>query len=423
MQGNKAIAAGSVVTRPISLMCVVTSQVSTGLLKGQLKFLREAGFEVSVVSSPGLSLDAAAQDESVESHAVPMVREIGGFSNFVSLWRLWRLMQRQRPTITNVSTPKAGLLGGLASCLSGVPCRVYTLRGLRCETTKGIRRWALILSERVACRCAHSVICVSESLRQKAVALGIVDPRRTVVLASGSSNGVNPGRFAPTVDRLRAALELRQHLGIPKDAPVIGFVGRFVADKGITELFESYSQLRLRFAELRLLLVGDFEEGDPVPQQLRERIKSDPRVTVTGFLKDVAPYYHVMDVLALPTRREGFPTVVLEAHAAGKPVVTFRATGAVDAVVDGVDGIVAAVRDVRALTEALASVIGNASLAQTMGLNGYDRVLREFQPVRIWSALADTYVQSLEEKGISCDAIRLDARKPSFVEDLQEASS
>jgi glycosyltransferase involved in cell wall biosynthesis len=376
-----------------------------------------------IVSSPGEKLERSGREDSVRSLEVKMERGISLLQDLNSLWRLYRVMRQFRPDLTDVGTPKAGLLGGLAAWLNRVPCRIYLLHGLRCETATGLKRRVLHFTERLACYCAHRVICVSESLRQKAVSLGIVELDRTAVLGSGSCNGVDAELFAPTADRFQAALELRRHLGIPKEAPVIGFVGRFVADKGIAELFEAYSQLRQNFPELRLLLVGDFEEGDPVPQQLRERIKSDPHVTVTGFVQDVARYYHVMDVLALPTRREGFPTVILEAHAAGKPVVTFRATGAVDAVVDGVDGIVVAVGDVQALAEALASLIGNPSLAQTMGRNGYDRVLREFQPIRIWSAFADTYVRSLKEKGISCDAIRLDGPKPSLVEDLQEASN
>jgi len=402
---------------------VVTATISAELRRGQPAYLREAAFDVMIVSSPGEELERTAREEGVRSLGVRMEREISPLQDLNSLWRLYRVMRQFRPDLTDVGTPKAGLLGGLAAWLNRVPCRIYMLHGLRCETATGLKRRLLLFTERVACFCAHRVICVSESLRQKAVSLGIVELDRTAVLGSGSCNGVDAERFAPTVERLRAALELRWRLGIPEDAPVIGFVGRFVADKGIAELFEAYSQLRQISPELRLLLVGDFEEGDPVPRQLRERIKSDPHITITGFLRDVARYYHAMDVLALPTCREGFPTVVLEAHAAGKPVVTFRATGAVDAVVDGVDGIVVAVGDTRALAEAIARLISNPSLARTMGRNGYDRVLREFQPIRIWSAFAETYVGLLKEKGVCCDAIRLDGPKPSLVEDLQEASS
>ena len=400
MQGSKTVCSGPAVTHPISLMYVVTSQISTVLLKGQLNFLREAGFEVSVVSSPGLSLDSAAEDESVQTYAVPMVREVGGFSDLVSLCRLWRLMRRHKPTITNVSTPKAGLLGGIASCLSWVPCRIYTLRGLRCETTKGVRRWGLILSERIACRCAHLVICVSESLRQRAVALEIVDPRRTVVLASGSSNGVDPDRFAPTPERLRQTGDLRNDLGIPAEAPVIGFVGRFTRDKGVCELIEAYLHLRHQRPRLHLLLVGDFEDGDPVPSNVRKVIQCDSQIVHTGIVRDTAPYYHVMDILALPTYREGFPNAALEAHAAGKPVVAARATGVVDAVIDGVSGVLMPVGDSEALAKGLELLLKDKELAADMGSAGRERVRREFRQELIWEALTQEYARLLGGRGL-----------------------
>jgi glycosyltransferase involved in cell wall biosynthesis len=400
MQGNKTAGSESTVTRTVSLMYVVTSQLSTVLLKGQPKFLREAGFEVSVVSSPGLSFDVAAENEYVQTYAVPMTREIGIFSDLVSLYRLWRLIRRQKPTITNVSTPKAGLLGGLASWLSSVPCRIYTLRGLRCETTKGVRRRALILSERVACRCAHLVICVSESLRQRAVALEIVNPRRTVVLASGSSNGVDVDRFAPTPERLLQAADLRNNLGIPAEAPVIGFVGRFTRDKGLSELIEAYLHLRHQRPRLHLLLVGDFEEGDPVQSNIRNIILCDPQIVHTGTVRDTAPYYHVMDLLALPTYREGFPNAASEAHAAGKPVVASKATGVVDAVIDRVNGVLVPVGDSETLAKGLDLLLKDKELAAAMGSAGRERVRREFRQERIWEALAQVYIRLLEARGL-----------------------
>jgi glycosyltransferase involved in cell wall biosynthesis len=399
MSVTKETVSGSQVATQISLMYVVTSQMSTLLLKGQPKFLRKAGFKVSVVFSPGLSFDAV-EDEGVETYAVPMVREMGGFSNLVSLHRLWRLIQRHKPTITNVGTPKAGLLGGLAAYLSRVPCRFYSLWGLRCETTRGIKRWALILTERIACRCAHRVICASESLRQRAVALKIVDPRRTVVLASGSCNGVDLDRFAPTPERVRQAAELKKDLGIPAEAPVIGFVGRFTRDKGICELIEAYLLLRQKNARLYLLLVGDFEDGDPVPSNVRKLIQGDSQIVHTGMVRDTAPYYHTMDILALPTYREGFPTIVLEAHAAGKPVVAARATGVVDAVIDGVSGVLVPVGDSEALAKGLDLLLRDKGLAAALGSAGRDRVRREFKQERFWEALAQEYIRLLEARGI-----------------------
>jgi glycosyltransferase involved in cell wall biosynthesis len=390
----------SVFERP-RLVHMVTSHLSAGLMRGQLRYLRECGFDVTIVSSPGKGLDEVRELDAVKACAAPIEREISPWSDLVSLFRLWCLLRRLRPVITNVSTPKAGLLGGLAAWLNRVPCRVYTLRGLRCETGKGPKRGALILAERVACRCAHRVVCVSESLRQKAIALGLVDAARTVVLNSGSSNGTDPNRFAPTAERLEEAGELRKELNIPADAPVLGFVGRFTRDKGLCELIESFAQLQQQLPTLVLLLIGDFDEADPLPDRVRKTISTDPQIIWVGLVRDTAAYYHLMDVLAVPTYREGFPNVVLEAHAAGKPVVGTSVTGVVDAIVDGVTGILVSVGNAEKLTAACILLFEDEKLRERMGRAGRDRVLREFKRELIWSALEQEYMKLLANKGLA----------------------
>jgi glycosyltransferase involved in cell wall biosynthesis len=400
MQGIRVSESHFEFSHPVRLMQVGTSHLSVGLMRGQLRFLREAGFEVSVVSSPGPKLFAAAEEEGVQAYGIPMARQVSPLGDLLSLWRLWRLMKRLRPAITNVGTPKAGLLGGLAAYFGRVPCRVYTLRGLRCETSKGWKRSYLILAERIACLCAHCVICVSNSLCKEALALGIADQGKFVVLASGSSNGVDADRFAPSPERLRHAAALRQQLKIPQDSPVVGFVGRFTRDKGIGELIDAYLFLRHRHPGLYLLLVGDFEEGDPVPSQVRKVIQDDSQIIRTGGVQDPAPYYHVMDLLALPTYREGLPNTVLEAQAAAKPVVTTRATGAVDSIQDGITGFLVPVGDVEALTGALDQLIQHPEMARQIGRRGYERVQREFRQEVVWKALEQEFLSLLKEKGL-----------------------
>ena len=329
-----------------------------------------------------------------------MSREIDPLRDVISLWRIWKWILRHRATVMSVSTPKVGILGGLAAWLSRVLCRVYVLRGLRGETSQGARRWFLFFFERLACRMAHRVICVSESLRQKAISCGVVAPDRAVVLGGGSSNGVDVSRFAPTPERLRQASALRTSLGIPRDAAVAGFVGRFTRDEGIQDLLQAFSCLRECFPELRLLLVGEFEKGNAVPAYIRKQVFADPQMICTGFVSDPAPYYHVMDILALPSHREGFPNAVLEAHAAGKPVVGARATGIINAVRDGIDGILVPVGDARALAEAIADLLRHPRLAREMGRAGRERAEREFRPQRIWAALLEEYSRLLRERGL-----------------------
>jgi O-antigen/teichoic acid export membrane protein/glycosyltransferase involved in cell wall biosynthesis len=387
-------------TEPPLVLYVLTSSLSLGFLRGQLGFLHRLGFDVKVVSSPGERLYADAQEEGAQAIAIGIEREIAPFRDLVSLWQLWRVMRRLRPVITDVGTPKAGFLGGIAAWLTSVPCRIYTLHGLRCETTSGLKRQILLFTERVACLCAHRVLCVSESLRQKAVAMGIVNAGKARVLGSGSNNGIDAARFTPTAELLHAAAELRKRLGIPSDAPVVGFAGRLTQDKGIPELLGAYLQLRASFPKLRLLLLGDFEEGDPVPAEMRRRISEDPQIISPGFVQEIAPFYHLMDVIALPSHREGLACVLLEANAAGKPVVATRATGTVDAVVDGVTGILVPLGNAKALALALKRLLQDRELAETMGRAGRARVLREFRQDLVWAALTREYTLLLRQNGL-----------------------
>jgi glycosyltransferase involved in cell wall biosynthesis len=384
----------------VRVVNIVTSSLTVRFLEGQAEYLGKKGYEVLVVSSPGEELRKAERD-GVRTAAVSMAREISPWRDLVSFWRLLGAIARLRPTITNVATPKAGLLGGMAAWVCGVPCRYYTLLGLRCETTTGLKRKLLLLAERIACACAHRVVCLSESMRQRAIELGVVNASRTVVLASGSYAGVDPERFAPTAEALRRAAGIREALGIPREAPVVSFVGRLTKDKGTSELVEAYLALRVDIPELKLLLVGEMEEGDPLPPEIRRSIECEPGIFRTGFVQDPADYYHVMDVLAFPTHREGFGNVALEAHAAGKPVVAARATGVVDAVIDGVSGMLVPVGDAQALASALALVIGDRSYAAALGLAGRQRVLREFRQERVWDAIAQEYLQLLQAKGLT----------------------
>ena len=184
------------------------------------------------------------------------------------------------------------------------------------------------------------------------------------------------------------------------DTPVIGYVGRFTSDKGLPELMAAFRLVRKSFPDAVLLLVGSYEEGDPVPPETRAAIESDPNVIRVDFTPEIATYYLVMDMLVLPTHREGFPNVVLEAQAASRPVVTTNATGASDSICDGVTGVLVPVGDAVALADALMKLLSDPELAQRMGRAGRERVIREFRRETIWEALADLYCNLLQQRGL-----------------------
>jgi glycosyltransferase involved in cell wall biosynthesis len=379
------------------LVIAVNSSIALGFLQGQPEYFQSSGFDVTVIcpeKRPGEW--EVARPENVRVLQVPMEREIAPLKDLRAAWRLWDIFRALRPAVTNVGTPKAGLLGGFAAWLTCVPCRFYTLHGLRFETTTGLRRKLLILAERLACRFAHRVVCVSHSVRRKALAHGLVDREKAVVFGAGSCNGVDVSRFAPTPERIQRAAELRRAFGIPADAPVAVFVGRLTCDKGICELLQAFLQIENRIPELRLLLVGSFEDGDPLPKEVRERLEAHQRVILAGPVNDPAPYYAVADVLILPSHREGLPTVILEGHAAGKPVIGASATGIVDLLADGETGLLIPVGNAPALAEAMSRIFGDKALARKIAFAGQEQVKRNFRPELIWSALRREYLKVLQ---------------------------
>ncbi len=376
---------------PVRVLHAVTSPLTVVLMRGQLSYLRRSGFDVTVLSAPGSLLDDLAREESVRALAVPMERDPAPLRDLLALVRIYRRIRALRPDIVNAGTPKAGLLVGLAAWLARVPCRVYMLRGLRFETSVGWKRRLLYCVDRLCSRMSHVVICNSPSLRSRAIELGITDDAHSLVIGCGSSNGVVAARFLPTPSARERALLQRRQLGIPDSAPVVGFVGRLNRDKGIPELIAAYRALRVHVPELRLLLVGELETREPLPEDTRSALDLDPGIICTGAVPDAAPYYHLMTVYALPTRREGFPNSVLEAQAAGLAVVTTQATGAIDSIVDGVTGTLVPPGDIGALAKALERLLRDPALAARMGEAGRERVARDFRPEPLWEGLAGLY--------------------------------
>jgi len=374
-----------------SIVVGVTHPQTCLTLTGRLRTLREAGFRVTLVASPGELLDSTAAREGVETVAIPMERRITPLTDFVSLVRLWLLLRRLRPDLIEFSTPKAGLLGTLAGLLCGVPRRVYMLRGLRLETASGFKRRILLAAERLAAACAHVVLCNSESLRAEALALGIAPAAKLRLIGNGSSNGVDLERFSP------GPSDVREQFGIAGDAPVVGFVGRLTRDKGLPELVEAFESILRVEAEAHLLLVGWFDASeDALDDDLRNRIVHEPRIHLTGFVGSTAPYYRAMDVLVLPTWREGFPNVVLEAAATGLPVITTESTGARDSVVPEVTGLLIPPGYPEAICEAALKLLREPERRRRMGRAARAWVVEHFADRRILGLTAAYYRSLLE---------------------------
>lgn len=380
---------------------LTTVPETLGFLRGLIGMLRQEGLDVQVLSSPGAELLRFARAEQVEGHAVPMVRGVAPLRDLAALVRIVTVLRRVAPRFVHAHTPKAGLLGMLAAWLLRVPVRIYHVHGFAFLTSTGPRRRLLITCERLACRMSHRVLCVSRSVREVALREGLCSPAKITVPAAGSIDGVDAARrFNPAAVDPRQVLALRQVHRVPRDAGVIGFVGRLVPDKGLGELAEAWTLLAREDPSLHLMLAGSYELHDPLPHAVRQGLEHDDRVHRLGHHQDMPCFYAAIDVLALPTRREGFPQVLLEAAAMERPVVASSIPGCLDAVVPGVTGTLVPASDPQALARALEAYLGDTGLRRRHGLAGRERVLREFRPQAVRDAIRFEY-QALAGRAVS----------------------
>lgn len=371
-------------------------------LRDQIAYMRRRGLEVVLVSSPDPILDALAAEDALETFRVPMERPISPLRDLLSLFRLVRVFRRLRPTIVHGSTAKAAVLSMLAATVARVPVRFYTVRGLMVETREGTTGLVLRLVEWVTCLAADRVIPVSKSVAAVLSTEGLCSAHKMRLLGHGSSNGVDAEtRFSPDRVNEPESANLLQSLGIARNARVVGFVGRIVRDKGVEDLVQAWKQAAIS-QNVILLVIGEGEPQDPISDACQHILSTDDRIITVPWVnhEEIYLYYHIMDFLVLPSRREGFPNAVLEAAAMERPTIATRATGCVDAVKHGVTGLLVPPRDSEALAHALETYLANPALCKQHGQAARQRVLRDFRQSLIWEALYHEYVAQAQEKGI-----------------------
>jgi glycosyltransferase involved in cell wall biosynthesis len=368
------------------LYAITVPETATCFLRGQLGHLTRAGFDVHLACEASPDLQRFAEEEGVTLHDVPLTRSWLALADVKGVWRAVRVLRTVRPDVLNYSTPKASLVWAVASRLRRPDFVVYLLRGLRLE---GERRWSvgfllLWLTELLAARCADVVVCVSDELRTKALGLHLMREDDAVVLGKGSSNGVSSERFRPAPERRR---ETRRHLGFADSDVVVGFVGRLIAEKGLYDLLDAVS---LASSDVRCLLVGKSELDVDVEALLAERGLLD-RVTVIEFTRDISSYYAAMDLLVLPSRREGMPNALLEAQAMGLPCIASDATGCRDAVAADETALVVPVGSPADLARAIDRLAKDPEMRARFGASGRRRVLEHFRQEDHWDRYAQLY--------------------------------
>ncbi len=356
------------------------------------------GFRVTIASAGRPALLEFKEKHECEILPLNYHRTIAPGSDMRIIMSLVKHVRAGRYDIVHAHTPKAGYIGMLAAALAGVKHRVYTCHGLAYETETGLKRCLLKYVERLSCTLAHHVLVVSPSLQARMLQDNLCRNNKMRILGDGTACGVDLKRFSLTADNLDRSKILRRDLGFSTENKVIGFIGRLVPDKGIHILIESFLALYNQDPYIRLLIIGAMEpHRGNLTSSMLQTIQEHPGITHLDFTDQIEAYYPLMDVLVLPTRREGFPYTLIEAAAMEIPVIATRVTGCVDAVIDHQTGILIPPESPSDLTRAIQTLLYDKSLAQSMGRQARDRVVKQFSSERLTKLHLNLYQEILSQ--------------------------
>ena len=358
----------------------------------QLNYISKQGYKVFLICSPSEHLKPLSMKYNFTYKEIPILRQFSFFTDFCSIIKICINIRKNKIHIINGHTPKAGLLAMCAGFLMRVPNRIYFRHGLLYETSHGIRKLVFVLSEKIASTLATKIVCVSPYLMECSIRDKLSSPAKLCLLNRGSCNGVDVyHKFNPDNVSIENRKYLRQKYNIPLDAWIIGYTGRLVKDKGIVELVEAFEFLRQKYSDVILLLVGPEEARDGLPLETKRIISNDNRIILTGLIEDNIEYYYaIMNVLILPTHREGFGTSILEASSMQIPVIASDFTGSRDAVRDGITGLYTDGTPL-SLVKTIEMLYNNREYATNLGTQGRRFVEDNFEQHIIWKEIEKLY--------------------------------
>lgn len=373
----------------MKLLRITTVAISLRvLLKGQLEFMSVSGIDVLAVSAAG----ADVAKLNIPHRAVAMTREITPFRDLLALIQIIIIIIKFRPDVVHTHTPKAGLLGMLASWICRIPVRIHTIGGLPWLEYTGFKRRLLKFVEVLTIRAATDTLINSFNLKSilKSELPSLKNEIR--VIGKGSTNGIDSSYFSLMPELTAEANQLRIKIGASAEDIVFCFVGRLTLHKGITELVNAFDSICKNYPHVHLLLVGYVDsDREPLSKQIEERIYSGNGITVTGLVDDVRPWLVASDMLVFPSYREGFPNVLMQAGCLGIPVIASDINGCNEILSGNEYGTLFPPKDTEALKSVMRSFLDDPEPFKKKALSLRSYITLNYDQSLIWSELLDFY--------------------------------
>jgi len=361
------------------------------LLRGQLKFMREQGYEVITASADGPEVQEVCDREGVKHFKIDFTRILSPLQDLRALIQLIRLIRDEKPDIVHTHTPKAGLLGMLAARICSVNCRMHTVAGMPLMEASGLTRRILIMTEIITYFCAQKVYPNSYRLKEYMEAKFPAFKSKFEIIGEGSSNGINTNYFSTNEVSEELINKVQINHNIPLNSTVFIFVGRLVEDKGIHELVKAFKNIE---ANSYLILVGAFEdEREAVNPEIKSEIENNRRIIHVGFQKDIRPFLAASDIFVFPSYREGFPNVVLQAASMGLPSIVSDINGSNEIITHDENGLIVPVKSANELESAMVELLTDLSNRKALAAKARHSIMNKYDQQKVWKAILNEYQQ------------------------------
>lgn len=320
-------------------------------------------------------------------HYIPISMRRGirldGINAIIKMMHIFRY---EKFDLIQYSTPNAAFYAALAAKLAGVPIRKYHLMGFRYLGFRGLLRFIFKKVEQFTCAISTDIECVSESNRTLGIKERIFSPDASHVILHGSSVGVDCARF-DIRQKSKWRKERRKELQYNDNDCVFGYVGRITRDKGINELVSAFASIERENA--RLLLIGDIDQTNAIDSVQQDQLQKNPWITCHSAVDNIEEYYSALDILVLPSYREGFGMVVVEAEAMGLPVIVTDIPGPTDAMVPGKTGLLVKKKDTDSLVRAMRLLVDDLPMRKRFGEAAHEFAVENFDQKRLFQAFLE----------------------------------
>ena len=321
---------------------------------------------------------------------IKISRSISLINDLRSLIHLTAYFKTMRFDAVHTLTPKIGLLGILASRLANISNRIHIFTGQVWHTKKGVYKYFLMFLDRFTVWNSTHILVDGQSQRQFLIKNKIVKEYNSFVLGKGSISGVDTNRFVPNASVKK---EERDELGIKENEVVYMFLGRMNSEKGINELAEAFNNLRNKYLNVRLLLVGDDEED--MISSIKLKVKDIESVIFYGVTPTPERLLQACDIFCMPSYREGFGLSVIEASLLEKPILCSDTYGLMESIIENKTGLRHKVADADSLYFAMEKLFFDKNLLESLGKGGRAYVLENFSAKTITEKWVEYYKKNI----------------------------